>query len=227
MVTDSSSANAAASGIRRITKAAQERASRCAPSRPSCLVCARARHHDVRPPAQMLDRWSGACQGKPSLSIDNAGSFTASTMCCRRAGLVPDPHSHAAARFWPSIAGIIEPAWPRNETMPDHATAGTMPEPPHANRSGTLTLVPRAGGRGFGLQTGDQPMTYKTLPACRRILPSKSPNSMGAGSCWWCAMVTRATGKATSKARTMSWPRLRVSSGRSIRDHADGICSLG
>ena len=42
-----------------------------------------------------------------------------------------------------------------------------MPEQPRPNRSPVLTLVPKARGRGFGLQAGDQPMAYTVagLPA--------------------------------------------------------------
>ena len=36
-----------------------------------------------------------------------------------------------------------------------------MPEQPPAKPSLALTLVPKARGRGFGLQTGDQPMAYE------------------------------------------------------------------
>ena len=36
-----------------------------------------------------------------------------------------------------------------------------MPEQPPDTRSPALTLVPKARGRGFGVQAGDQPMAYE------------------------------------------------------------------
>ena len=35
-----------------------------------------------------------------------------------------------------------------------------MPGLPHGNRTGTLTLVTKAGSRSVGLQRGDQPTAY-------------------------------------------------------------------